>query len=307
MSSVDLNSLFRSRGGFDRVFFSALLISAVLHGGTLYAVNHWRGCGCQFGKVVCPKVCPQSQPRIDLSLAQEMPPPPPPPPNPKPKPEPKAAVIVENPRPDRPPAAPKAGKVVLPDEAFQQSAEPPAEITVDRPGLPEDAVVKMSEAEAPLIVTGEIFGRADELTPGPEGVFGLGGTGTATGIGPFGTEREGGGTAAPAEPAPAPTQQPAPAEPKGPTRPPKVLNWTDPPYPEQARQQGVEGTVVLRLMVGAEGHPRNVRVVRSSGHSGLDEAAVRHVKMAQFAPALKAGEPTPMNINFRVRFRLVNA
>ena len=221
MSSADLNSLFRSRGSFDRVFFFALLISAVLHGGTLYAVNHCKGCGCQFGKVVCPKVCAQSQPRIDLNLAQEkQQPPPPPPANPKPKPKPKAAVIVENPRPDRPPAAPKAGRVVLPDEAFQESAGPGAEITVDRPSLPEDAVVKMSEAEAPLIVSGEIFGRADELTPGPEGVFGLGGTGTAIGIGPFGTEREGGGTAAPAEPAPAPTQEPAPApEPKGPTRP----------------------------------------------------------------------------------------
>jgi TonB family protein len=309
MSSADLNSLFRSRGGFDRVFFFALLISAVLHGGTLYAVNRWRGCVCQFGKVVCPKVCPQSQPRIDLTLAQEKQPPPPlPPTNPKPKPKPKAAVIVENPRTDRPPAAPKAGKVVLPDEAFQHSAEPQAEITVDRPGLPEDAVVKMSEAEAPVIVTGEIFGRADELTPGPEGVFGLGGTGTATGIGPFGTERDGGGTAAPAEPVPAPIQVPAPApEPKGPTRPPEVLNWTDPPYPEQARQQGVEGTVVLRLMVGSEGHPRNVRVVRSSGHSGLDEAAVAHVKRAQFAPALEGGQPTAMNISFRVKFRLVNA
>jgi len=314
MSSGDFNSMLRVRGGFDRVFLLALLISAVLHAGTLYAANRWGGCVCHVGSVVCPKICEQPQPRIDLNLAQEnqppLPPPPPPPPKSRPKPKPKAAVIVENPRTDRPPAAPKAGKVVLPDEAFQQSAEPEAEITVQRPGLPEDAVVKMSEAEAPVIVTGEIFGRADELTPGPAGSFGLGGTGTATGIGPFGTERDGGGTGAPAELAPAPIEQPKPApppKPKGPTRPPKVINWTDPPYPEQARQQGVEGTVILRLTVGTRGRPGNVEVVRSSGHAGLDKAAIVHVRTAEFAPALEAGEPVAMTINFRVKFRLVNA
>jgi protein TonB len=85
-----------------------------------------------------------------------------------------------------------------------------------------------------------------------------------------------------------------------------VLNWTDPPYPEQARQQGVEGTVVLRLTVRADGVPDGVRVSKSSGHTALDDAAVAHVRRARFAPALKDGEPVATSITFRVKFRLVN-
>jgi protein TonB len=86
-----------------------------------------------------------------------------------------------------------------------------------------------------------------------------------------------------------------------------VLDWTDPPYPEQARQQGVEGTVVLQLTVGADGSPGHVRVSRSSGHAALDEAAIAHVRRARFSPALKDGKAVPMPMTFRVKFHLVNA
>jgi len=86
-----------------------------------------------------------------------------------------------------------------------------------------------------------------------------------------------------------------------------VLNWTDPPYPEQARQQGVEGTVVLKLTVRVDGVPGDVRVSRSSGHAALDEAALAHVRRARFSPALKDGKAVPMPMTFRVKFHLVNA
>lgn len=288
----------------DRVLLVALLASAVLHAGTLYAANRWGDCICNIGKVVCPKIGQDCQPRVNLELVQkEMPKPPAPPPKPKPEP----VVTVEKPKPDRPPAAPKAGKIVLPDEAFERAPGPEAEIKLDRPSLSEDVVVKESEVEAEVIVSGEIFGRADELVPGEPGVFGLGGTGTAVGLGPFGTEEDGGGTGTGEAPAPvAPVAEPAP-RPKGPSRDPRVVNWTDPAYPEQARQQGIEGTVILKLTVTAEGSPRNVAIVRSSGHSGLDEAAVAHVKKTKFSPALKDGDPIAMTITFRVKFRLVNA
>jgi len=106
---------------------------------------------------------------------------------------------------------------------------------------------------------------------------------------------------------PPPPPPPPPPKPKGPSSPPRVLNWTDPPYPEQARQQGAEGTVVLRVRVSASGQPEQVSVARSSGRSDFDETALAHVRRARFAPALKEGEPTPMTITFRVRFRLVSS
>ncbi len=298
-----------SRGGLcDRVLLVALLASAVLHAGTLYAANRWGDCICNIGKVVCPKMGQDCRPSVNLELVEKQMPKPPPPPPPPPKPKPEPVVTVEEPKPDRPPAAPKAGRVVLPDEAFEQAPGPDAEIKLDRPSLSEDVVVKESEAEAPVIVSGEIFGRADELVPGEPGVFGLGGTGTGVGLGPFGTEEEGGGTGTGEAPAPvAPVPEPPAPRPKGPSQDPRVINWTDPPYPEQARQQGIEGTVILKLTITAEGGPCNVAVVRSSGHSALDEAAVAHVKKTKFSPALKHGDPVAVTITFRVKFRLVNA
>jgi len=303
MASASFLERSRSRTG-DRVFIAALVLSAMLHAGTLFVIHRWGECFCSFGKVVCPKMGLDCHPRLNLQLLEEEKPPPPPPPKSKPKPKPKPAVIVEQPKPDKPPAAPKAGKVVLPDEAFDQQPAMEAEIKLDRPTLDEDVVVKESEVEATVIATGEIFGRAHELTPGEPGQFGLGGTGTAIGLGPFGTEDEGGGTG-PVESS-APVAPKPPAKPKGPSRPPRVLNWTDPPYPTQARQQGIEGVVLLKLTVDAAGKPRNVTIARSSGHSGLDDAAVNHVKKARFSPALKDGEPVGMTISFRVKFRLVN-
>jgi protein TonB len=198
----------------------------------------------------------------------------------------------------------------LPDEALRPRTEPPKETTARLPSLPEEVVVKESEAQVPAMATPEVFGRAGELSAGPPGEFGLGGTGKGTGAGPFGTAKDGSGsqeasgTGAVAPPPPPKPEPPARA--KVPSRPPRVLNWTDPPYPEQARQQGVEGTVVVRLTVRTDGAPSDVRVSKSSGHAALDDAAVAHVRRARFAPALKDGEPVATSITFRVKFRLVN-
>jgi len=289
-----------------RALLIALLASAVLHGTALYAAGRWGSCVCAFGKVVCPKTCGQYR-TVNIQLANA---PPPAPPKPRLKPQP--AVVIEKPEPHRPLAAPKAGRIVLPDEALKPAPMPKADITLDRPAIPQDVVVSQSEAQAPVIATSEVFDRASDLIPGDPGEHGLGGTGKATGLGPFGSDKDGSGEGAsgdhpPAPVTPAKAERPPPPPPKGPSRPPRVLNWTDPPYPEQARQQGVEATVVLRLTVGGDGTPRDVRVSKSSGHAALDDAAITHVRRARFTPALKDGEPVSMTMTFRVRFRLVNA
>jgi protein TonB len=85
-----------------------------------------------------------------------------------------------------------------------------------------------------------------------------------------------------------------------------VLNWSEPPYPATARQQGIEGTVVLRVTVDARGRLGSASVAKSSGHSALDDTAATHVRSLRFSPALKDGEPITMTIRFTVKFRLVN-
>jgi len=56
-------------------------------------------------------------------------------------------------------------------------------------------------------------------------------------------------------------------------------------YPSEARQRGVYGSLMLHVAVRADGSLEGARVVRSSGHQLLDQAALRIVELAApFAP-----------------------
>lgn len=58
-----------------------------------------------------------------------------------------------------------------------------------------------------------------------------------------------------------------------------------PEYPERARREGWEGTVLLRVLVDEEGKSKSIEVSRSSGFEALDQAAVKTVKGWRFYPA----------------------
>lgn len=58
-----------------------------------------------------------------------------------------------------------------------------------------------------------------------------------------------------------------------------------PKYPETARQEGWEGTVLLRVLVDREGISKSIEVSRSSGFETLDRAAMETVKSWRFHPA----------------------
>ncbi|TVS13702.1 MAG: energy transducer TonB [Wenzhouxiangella sp.] len=56
-------------------------------------------------------------------------------------------------------------------------------------------------------------------------------------------------------------------------------------YPEAARRRNIEGGLVLSVDLLADGSVDHIRVLRSSGHDILDEAAIRIVRLsAPFAP-----------------------
>jgi protein TonB len=75
-------------------------------------------------------------------------------------------------------------------------------------------------------------------------------------------------------------------------------------YTEAARQAAVEGTVVLDLVVGADGRAKNIKVVSGLGH-GLNEAAVAALKACRFTPGERSGVPVPVRIReFKIRFFL---
>ena len=57
-------------------------------------------------------------------------------------------------------------------------------------------------------------------------------------------------------------------------------------YPDEARRQGMEGTVQVRVLINRSGESEDVVVVTSSGSHLLDSAAVRTAKTFVFSPAM---------------------
>ncbi len=69
----------------------------------------------------------------------------------------------------------------------------------------------------------------------------------------------------------------------------RLLRHVAPVYPALARERGLEGRVVVRLLIGADGVPAEIRVSQSSGFESLDSAAIDAVRQWRFDPARRAG------------------
>lgn len=105
------------------------------------------------------------------------------------------------------------------------------------------------------------------------------------------------------EAAPAPASPPAPVEVKSereanlgaPVVPPRVdasrRHNPAPAYPSLSRRRGEEGTVVLELLVLADGRVAHVKVKESSGYPLLDKAALNAVKRWRYTPARRGDQP----------------
>jgi protein TonB len=93
-----------------------------------------------------------------------------------------------------------------------------------------------------------------------------------------------------------------------PTTPPRFradyLSNPAPAYPRRARRDGIEGTVLLKVLVTATGAPGEVKVESSSGSDSLDRAALDAVRAWQFIPARRADAAVDAWIRVPVVFRL---
>src|ERR1700684_2506472 len=78
-------------------------------------------------------------------------------------------------------------------------------------------------------------------------------------------------------------------------RPPGLLHKVEPQYSEEASKAGLVGKVLLQVVVGTGGKPRDIKVIRSVG-LGFDENAMAGVGAWEFTPGDKDGQP----VNVRV-------
>jgi protein TonB len=75
-------------------------------------------------------------------------------------------------------------------------------------------------------------------------------------------------------------------------------------YPPRARAGGVEGHVVISLLIGVTGEIEQVRIVESHPEGVFDEAAMQGINQWRFEPATYQGQAVRAWARQRVRFDL---
>lgn len=159
---------------------------------------------------------------------------------------------------------------------FVELIAPPAPERAPEPPAPLRPVTKMARPPAPVIAAAPSPAAAPFVAPAP---------------------------APPAAPEPlavtavaAPVPLAAPSPPPAPRElPAAAIQYLEPPapvYPRASRRLGEAGLVLVRVFVDAEGLPRQLQVMQSSGFARLDEAALEGVRRARFKPPIEDGQPT---------------
>lgn len=92
-----------------------------------------------------------------------------------------------------------------------------------------------------------------------------------------------------------------PAAPK--VVPPKILKFVNAPYPKEAEEQGLQGSVILSLTIDKTGKVTKADVAQPLGH-GFDEAAQQAAMQFEFEPATRDGVPFAVRIPWRYDFTL---
>jgi periplasmic protein TonB len=85
---------------------------------------------------------------------------------------------------------------------------------------------------------------------------------------------------------------------------PACLHCPEPPYTDEARKAKLQGSVTLRVLIGADGRAARIQLVKGLG-LGLDEQALQAVRSWHFVPARDARrQPVPTWVTIETRFQL---
>jgi protein TonB len=79
----------------------------------------------------------------------------------------------------------------------------------------------------------------------------------------------------------------------------------DPQYTDEAREAKLQGRVMLRVLIGADGRASQIQILQGIG-LGLDDRAVQSVRGWKFLPARDAAHrAVPMWVTIELIFRLI--
>ncbi len=85
--------------------------------------------------------------------------------------------------------------------------------------------------------------------------------------------------------------------------PPRPKNFVRPSYPNIARTAGIEGTVILQLLVDTNGKVLEAKVLKKL-HPELDRAALDAAYKTSFYPAKQRDKPVKVWVSYPIRFVL---
>ncbi len=97
-------------------------------------------------------------------------------------------------------------------------------------------------------------------------------------------------------------QNPPPLRVGGDVREPKKIKDVRPVYPPEAKAAGVQGLVILEIVIDTKGTVRQTQILRSVPL--LDAAAVEAVVQWEYVPTLMNGEPIELLMTVTVNFTL---
>lgn len=223
-----------------------------------------------------PREAPPRDRKISVTVitpATEEPPPPEPPKPPEPVPE--------------PPKPPEPRPVV---KTTTTRVARPVTSTVTDP-TPRDVPIPDHAVVAPGATGTPVFGVTMESTS-------QAGTGPAVPVGNTTTPQT------TSVPAPEVRPQGAPVAAVEVTKMPLPQGRCSGKYTDAARQAGLEGVVVLDLVVDEKGRARDIKVISGLEH-GLTEAAITALRECSFSPGEKAGQAVAVRVRgFKIRFVL---
>jgi protein TonB len=220
-------------------------------------------------------------------------------PAPPPRAETKGRSVLRSPVPPprrittRPPdPEPKKTPPVTPEPVARPIEPPPAAVPVPLPQVVAPVAPVPADTRDRAGEVAAAARESDSHGPGSGAGAGTGqgtgiGDGTGSGIGPG----SGGGTGG------------------GPYRAgsgitaPGLIREVKPDYTEEARRRGVEGDVVLEIVVRSNGSVGDVKVLQGLG-GGLDQRAVDAVRQWRFSPARRYGTPVDVIVEVAVEFKL---
>ena len=93
-------------------------------------------------------------------------------------------------------------------------------------------------------------------------------------------------------------------ETQGQSRPPRPVQVVSPTYPQSAQARGIEGYVILELVVSERGQVMETKVISAEPAGLFDQVAIEAVKKWSFEPGLENGRAVVSRLKQKVNFEL---